>query len=73
MLWFSRMMLLTNSVVTLTDSNGLIALTVQAADPLSWPNLFGVVAEQNTVDATKFDLTIVYDPPGGAPGMSTPP
>lgn len=65
--------LLTNSAITLTDAHGLISLMVQAADPLSWPDLFGVVAEQNTVDATKFDLTIVYDPPGGAPGMPAPP
>jgi hypothetical protein len=65
--------LLTNSVVTLTDADGLISLTVQAANPLAWPDLFGVIAAQNTGDPAKFDLTIVYDPPGGAPGMPAPP
>ncbi|HKB11673.1 MAG TPA: putative baseplate assembly protein, partial [Vicinamibacterales bacterium] len=55
------------------DADGLISLMVQAADPLSWPDRFGVVARPNAVDAAKFDLTIVYDPPGGAPGMPTPP
>jgi hypothetical protein len=61
--------LLTNSFVTLTDANGLIALTVQAASPLTWPDLFGVVARQNTVNAANFDLSVVYNPPG----MSAPP
>ena len=56
--------LLTNSFVTLTDTNGLIALTVQAKSPLTWPNLFGVVAQQNTVNPANFDLSIVYNPPG---------
>jgi hypothetical protein len=65
--------LLTNSFVALTDSNGLIALTVQAASPLSWPDLFGVVAQKNAVNASNFDLSVVYNPPGGAPGMSTAP
>jgi baseplate J-like protein len=65
--------LLTNSLVTLTDDKGLIALTVQAKTPLSWPNLFGVIANQNTGDPAKFDLAVIYNPPGGAPGMSSPP
>jgi hypothetical protein len=56
--------LLTNSFVTLTDANGLIALTVQAASPLAWPNLFGVIARQSTVNPANFDLSIVYNPPG---------
>jgi hypothetical protein len=66
--------LLTNSFATLADTNGLVALTVQAASPLSsWPDLFGVVAQQNTVNPANFDLSVVYHPPGGAPGMSTAP
>ena len=64
------MHLLTNSFVTLMDANGLIALTVQAASPLSWPDLFGVVAQQNTVTPRISISSIVYNPPGGAPGMS---
>ena len=65
--------LLTNSFVTLTDTNGFVALTVQAASPLSWPDLFGVVAQQNTVNPVNFDLSVIYNPPGGAHGMSTAP
>lgn len=65
--------LLTNSFVTLTDTSRLIALTVQAASPLSWPDLFGVIAQQNTVNPANFDLSVVYNPPGGAHGMSTAP
>jgi Baseplate J-like protein len=65
--------LLTNSVVTLTDADGVISLTVEAARPLSWPDLFGVVAQPNAGDPAKFDITVVYDPPGGAPGLSAPP
>jgi hypothetical protein len=61
--------LLPNSFVTLTDANGLIALTVQGASPLTWPDLFGVVAQQNTVNPANFDLSVVYNPPG----MSAPP
>lgn len=56
--------LLTNSFVPLLDTNGLVALTVQAASPLSWPDLFGVVAQQNTVNPANFDLSLVYNPPG---------
>ena len=65
--------LLTNSVVTLTDAKGLVALTVQPDNPLSWPDLFGIVANQNAIDPSTFDLAIVYDPPGGAPGVPAPP
>jgi hypothetical protein len=65
--------LLTNSFVTLTDTNDLVALTVQAVSPLSWPNLFGVVAQPNTVNPVNFDLSVVCNPPGGAHGMSTAP
>ncbi|MGH8256695.1 MAG: putative baseplate assembly protein, partial [Steroidobacteraceae bacterium] len=61
--------LTTNSFVTLMDANGLIALTVQAASPLTWPDLFGVVARQNTINPANFDLSIVYNPPG----ISAPP
>src|SRR5262249_41103044 len=65
--------LLTNSFVALMDEDGLVSLTVQAAVPLTWPDLFGVVAQQNTVNPANFDLSVVYNPPGGAPGVSVPP
>jgi hypothetical protein len=56
--------LLTNSFVTLMDEQELIALTVQAASPLTWPDLFGVIAHQSTVNPANLDLSIVYNPPG---------
>jgi hypothetical protein len=65
--------LLTSGVVTLSDAAGLTSLIAQAKNPLSWPDRFGVVANQNTGDPAAFDLTVVYNPPGGAPGMSSPP
>ena len=37
------------------------------------PIFFGVIANQNTGDPAKFDLSVVYNPPGGAPGLAAPP
>ncbi len=65
--------LATNSFITLDDANGLVSLTVQAASPLLWPNFFGVLAKQNTANPANFDLSVIYSPAGGAPGMSAPP
>ncbi|HWY03783.1 MAG TPA: putative baseplate assembly protein [Candidatus Acidoferrum sp.] len=65
--------LLTNSIVTLTDAKGLICLTVQAVDPSTWPNFFGITAVQNAVHPANFDLSVVYNPPGGASGLTAPP
>jgi hypothetical protein len=65
--------LLTNSFVSVMDANGLVALTVQPASPLAWPDLFGVVARSNAINPANFDLSIVYNPPGGAPGVLVPP
>jgi hypothetical protein len=65
--------LLTNSPVSLSDANGLIALTVETATPLSWPDRFGVVAQPNTVHPANIDLAVVYNPPGGAHGLTSPP
>ena len=67
------MHLLTNSFVTLTDTNGLVALTVQAASPLSWPDLFGVVARQNTVNPGEFRSLRWYTTRRAAHGVSTSP
>ena len=65
--------LATNSFITLDDANGLVSLAVQAASPLSWPNFFGILAQQNTSNPANFDLSVIYNPAGGAPGMSAPP
>jgi hypothetical protein len=58
--------LLTNSFVTLSDANGLIALALNAKSPLTWPDLFGVVAQPNTINPPNFDLSIVYNPPAAS-------
>jgi hypothetical protein len=65
--------LATNSYVTLDDANGLVSLIVQAASPLTWPNFFGILAQKNTSNPANFDLSVVYNPAGGAAGMSAPP
>ena len=46
---------------------------MQAASPLTWPNFFGVLAQKNTSNPANFDLSVVYNPAGGAAGMSAPP
>jgi hypothetical protein len=63
--------LLTNSFVTLADTNGLVALTVQAASPSSWPQYFGIGATKGTVSGT-FTLSVIFNPTGVAPGVATP-
>ena len=58
--------------VNLTDSNGFICLMVQAANPSAWPQFFGVVTNANSANPGNFDLAVVYNPPGGAPGIQSP-
>src|SRR5262249_1319403 len=65
--------LLTNSPLQLTDAKGLVSFTVQAAAPGTWPIFFGIQAQQNAVHPSNFDLSVVYNPPGGASGLATPP
>ena len=59
--------------VNLTDANGFICLMVAADDPLSWPHYFGVTAKANPAHPGNFDLSIVYNPPGGATGVPSSP
>ena len=56
-------------LVKLTDANGLVSLTVQADRPLSWPQYFGLAVQPN---GPAFDLSVIYDPPGGAVGLAGP-
>jgi len=58
--------------VNLTDSNGFICLMVQAANPFAWPQFFGVEAIANSANPGNFDLSVLYNPPGGAPGAQSP-
>ena len=58
--------------VNLTDSNGFICLMVQAIDPFAWPQFFGVLTKANPANPGNFDLSVIYNPPGGAPGVQSP-
>jgi hypothetical protein len=65
--------LVTNSYVSLKDAKGFVSMLVRPATPLSWAPLFGVLATASTVAAGNFDLAFVYNPPGGASGVSGSP
>jgi hypothetical protein len=64
--------LLPTGFVSLSDSNGFTCLMVQPDEPLSWPQYFGIVASPNTATPTNFDLSVVFNPPGGAAGVASP-
>jgi hypothetical protein len=57
--------------VTLTNSLKSSTLMLQVSDPAGWPSLFGVVVAPNASTATNIDLSVVYNPPGGAAGVAT--
>ena len=68
------MHLTTDSFVTLDDANGLVTLTVQAAESaVVAATSSALLAQQNTLNPANFDLSILYDPAGGVAGMSAPP
>jgi hypothetical protein len=56
-------------LVTLVNSLGFACLTLQATNPAGWPNSFGVVVRRNTLHPANFDISVVYNPPGGAAGI----
>ena len=58
--------------VNLIDANGFICLMVQAADPSAWPQFFGVLTSANATNPANIDISVVYDPPGGALGVEGP-
>jgi hypothetical protein len=64
--------LIPNGYVSLTDAAGYVSLMVQASQPYLWPQYFGIVAKANAVNPANFDLSVVYNPPGGAAGVTTP-
>jgi hypothetical protein len=68
----SSAVLLGMSGADLEDADGFISLRVQSANPAGWPALFGVAVQQNATTAANIDLSVVYNPPGGAAGMSAP-
>ena len=46
--------------VNLTDSNGFVSFSIQANNPLAWPQYFGVMVNANQTTATNIDLSVVY-------------
>jgi Baseplate J-like protein len=62
---------LTGGPVALMDSNKFACLTLQADNPSSWPQCFGIVVTTHALSPLSFDLAVVYNPPGGAAGIST--
>jgi uncharacterized phage protein gp47/JayE len=61
-----------NGAASLTDANGFVSLLTQVANPAGSPSLFGVVVQRNATTVANIDLTVVYNPAGGAAGMSAP-
>jgi predicted phage baseplate assembly protein len=54
-----------NGLVSLPNSSGFACLTLQTTDPAGWPQFFGVKVNPNTVTPANFDLSLIYNPPGG--------
>lgn len=58
---------------TMFSNIGAIAyLTVQPTPPLSWPPLFGVLAQGELEDPSTFNLLLLYQPPSGGVGVQIP-
>jgi Baseplate J-like protein len=55
--------------VPLPAANGFASLTLRPTDPTGWPQNFGVIANANGGNPANINLTIVYNPPGGAAGV----
>jgi Baseplate J-like protein len=55
--------------IDLADSSGFACLTLLATNPAGWPQNFGVVVAANAVHPANIDLSVVYNPPGGAAGI----
>ena len=60
--------LLPTAFVTLTDGNGFAALMVKPDAPALWPQYFGMFAVANSTVPPTFDLSVVFNPKGTAPG-----
>jgi hypothetical protein len=58
-----------NGVASLKDAQGFSCLTLRATNSSGWPHLFGALVVVNSGDPSNFDLSVVYDPPGGAAGL----
>ena len=61
--------LVTAGFANLLDANGYPAFSLQADAPWAWPQYFGVFVVANATNPANFDLSIVYNPAGGAHGV----
>ncbi len=60
---------LTGGSIPLAGSSG-VALTLQTTNYASWPAFFGVQVTSNSSTPGNIDLSVVYNPPGGAAGFN---
>ena len=67
-------MLLNTGTVELEDASPSRTpyLTLQPSNPLSWPPLFGVLAQGELQTPTLFSLLLLYQPPSGGVGVTLP-
>jgi hypothetical protein len=60
-------------LANLQDANGFVCLTVQAANPVSWPRFFGVITKRNHANPANFDLAVFYSPARPSAGGTSAP
>jgi Baseplate J-like protein len=60
---------LSGTSIPLPNASGFISLTLETTNPNSWPALFGVLVKPNSGTPGNIDLSVVYNPPGGAAGF----
>jgi len=65
-------MLSATGPVELDDANDRPYLSLQPTNPLSWPPLFGVLAQGDISHPDQFNVVLVYQPPDGGVGVQTP-
>jgi Baseplate J-like protein len=65
-------MLPNTGTVELADASNTAYLTLQPSNPLTWPPLFGVLAQGELQTPTLFNLLLLYQPPSGAVGLQLP-
>jgi len=61
---------LTGVSIPLSSSSGFVALTLQTTNSASWPAFFGVQVTPHSGAPGNIDLSVVYNPPGGAAGFN---
>ncbi len=62
-------MLGATGIVTLTNALGFTCLTLEATNAAGWPGSLGVLVVPNASTPANSDLSVVYQPTGGAPGI----